>query len=195
MSISLSPIYPTYPTSYPTSFVTKTVLDELRSTTSKLNPLVISDSPIYPYPGYYTQPIYNTNILPDNLNLNNNTELQEKESKHFHKETLDEWLYYDLISLLSYLTHSGGKIDLIKDLGSYKKDAVKNDSQDIVDKKVDFIGKFFLSRDNMKKVLTKVVRETQINWYDLRKNESTVRHFVKKYLRRKFEKAIRYMHK
>jgi hypothetical protein len=129
--------------------------------------------------------------LPDNLNLNNNSEIKSQITRTFWYKVLDKWLYDDLLDILAYITvDSSGKVDLIKNIADYKSSSTDSDTLETIEKKTDFIERYFLREDEMYQILKRLVQETGINWIDLVKNSYYVKASVKHYLKKKIKKAI-----
>jgi hypothetical protein len=121
-------------------------------------------------------------------NLNADPELRNRMIKHFYFfKTLGEWLSDDMIELLSYFVEKDGKISLIKNVKDYKESSAEKDSEKITKKKIEYIKENVFKKSDMKHLLTKFVKQTKINWYDLPHQDSV----VQKAIKRTIDKAIR----
>jgi hypothetical protein len=123
------------------------------------------------------------------INLNNDAEIQQKFANHFYKKLLNKWIG-DYTSVLSYIKVTTGKVELI-DIKDYQKDSSFNDDTNTKSKKIEFIEKFFLTENKVKKVLAKLCSRSGIRWVDLVKNEHYVKRALQYYLNKKIAKAIK----
>lgn len=154
-------------------------------TLTPTNIIVTSDVPMPLIPSInigYTRPIFNTSY-PD---LNQDPQIRNKLTKYFYYKTLDLWLYEDLDNLLKYLHVSGNKVDLVKNLEHLDT----NESQEAVDAKISFIEEALLNKDDMYKILKKIIKQSGIGFIDLPKNEYLVVDGVKHFLKNKFRDLI-----
>lgn len=137
-----------------------------------------------------TNPLVSFPIHPS-LDLNRDPELRKMVTKYFYYKTLDKWLKKEkyMLDILNYLKYSNGKVSLINNISEYNP--VNNDDADIIDSKVDFIEKNILDKDDVYNILSKYVRETGTNWYDLEeKGTFFIREIIHKYLEKKLKKAV-----
>lgn len=120
----------------------------------------------------------------------NTPSIREKVSKIIYYKFLDKWLYDNDESkyLLGYLKISDGKVQLIKDLDN--KDDYKNNSQDVVDKKVDYIENNIISIGDIYTILQKFTESTHISWCELSKDTFFIRESIEKTLEKKFKRMI-----
>lgn len=116
--------------------------------------------------------------------------IKETVTKIFYYKLLDKWLYDndDAGYILGYLKVIDGKVELIKDID--KKDDYKANTQDIVDKKVDYIEDKIIKIDDILAILKKFVEGTHISWCELPKNSFFVKEAIEKTLERKLKRLI-----
>lgn len=150
--------------------------------------------PIIPSAATILRPIGATLIIPGpalplpiNYDLNRDPRVHKQVVKYYRQYTLDKWLYGDMIDLLGYFTVDNNGVHLIRNLSEYREDAAAKDTPEDIDKKVDYIKKYFLTEDTMYRILKKLIRGTGINWYDLHKNEF----FVKEDIKMQIKKILR----
>lgn len=110
-------------------------------------------------------------------NLNEDSRIRDRLTKYFYYKTLDKWLYDKLVGVLDLLSVNGSHVEIAKTPS-------KTTSQSDVDKKVKYIEEEVLSFKDMYKILSNLIVETRVNWYDLPKNEYLVRDAVKHWLKR-----------
>ncbi|CAH6421433.1 Hypothetical protein KVN_LOCUS263 [uncultured virus] len=155
-------------------------------TTSITSPLSVSLSPLIPSINLsFTRP-----SLGFYEDLNQDPKVQRNLTKIYYYKVLDEWLWEDFPEIFGYLTYQNGKVDLINNLNQYDPTASEKDSEQILNKKVDFLGKFFLTKSIMVKILKKFITETNTNWIDLSKNEFFLKQIVQDKLTRLIKRAI-----
>lgn len=135
-------------------------------------------------------PVYNTNY-----NLNNDPRILARFVKKYRYMTLDKWLYNDLIDLLNYIIIENDRTDVIKNIDKLDKKAYVKDSDEIIDKKIEFIEKYILSEKAMRKIILKTCNNTNIELIELPNNEHILQKSVKHYLKKLLLKAISYRNK
>lgn len=121
----------------------------------------------------------NTLPLPANYDLNKDERVHKQVTKYFRYKTLDKWLYEDMADLLNWFRVDANGVHLINNTSEYREDSFSKDSDDIKEKKIDYIERYFLTFDTMHKILSKFVKGTGINWYDLTRNELFVKEDIK----------------
>jgi hypothetical protein len=120
----------------------------------------------------------------------NTPSIRENVSKIIYYKLLDKWLYDNEKSkyLLGYLKVSDGKVHLIGDLD--KKDDYKNNSQEVADKKVEYIENNVLSIGDVYAILQKFTESTHVSWCELTKDTFFVRESIEKTLEKKFKRMV-----
>lgn len=175
------------PTSSTLSFDSYIVTDKSLATYSfpLLNNkvLVYDDSPI---PLVKTHlPYVMTTVLPQSLDLNQDRRVHERYTKFYYYKVLDDWLYDDMNDLLMYLKYDKNTKAVSK-AGNDRSG--ERDSQEAVDAKIKFIEDTMFKKSDMYYILTKLVEESKINWYDLPKVESAVRDVSRNWLKKQLKK-------
>ena len=64
------------------------------------------------------------------------------------------------------------------------------DSDEVIEKKIDYIEKYFLTEDTTYRIIKSLVRGANINWYDLNKNEFFVKEDIKKQLKKILKETV-----
>jgi hypothetical protein len=123
---------------------------------------------------------YSKPLVSSYTNLNADPRIHHRLSKYYRLKALDKWLYNDLKNLLGYLKVSGKNVSLISNLSNYKN---KNESKEIMEMKIDYLEDELLTVKFIYRILRGFVLATNINWYDLHKNE--------KYLIQAFDISIK----
>ena len=144
-------------------------------------PFVTSSNPIVSYP------------IHPSLDLNNDKELQKKVTKYYYYKTLDKWLkkQTDMLDILNYFRIVNGNVELIGNIKDYNSKNIEKDTQQDIDKKVDYIEKNILTREAIYDIVKKYVRETSTNWYDLYdKSTFFIKELIKRYLHAKIVNII-----
>lgn len=182
---------------------------------SNYAPIILtSDSPVPLIPSLLTNPILPvlptinryptvpiiTTINPlvtfplhPSLDLNRDSKLQQMMTKYFYYKTLDKWLKRekDMLNILNYLKITDRGVELINNINDYKSNNTDKDTQNNIDKKVDYIEKNIFSKDDMHNILKKYVKETTTNWYDLEdKATFFIKEIIKNFIKNKLKEAI-----
>lgn len=123
--------------------------------------------------------------------LNTSYMAQREMTKYLYYRILDKWFYSDeLCHLLKYFTIVNNKVELIKSESDYKNVKVSNHNDNEIQLKVDYIQENFFSVKDMKRILTRIVQELGINWYDLPQREYIVVDVVESKLKQKIRDAL-----
>lgn len=122
--------------------------------------------------------------------INYDPKVQRQLTSHYYYKTLDKWLYDDLLDVLNYFVYSNGQISLIKNLSEYDPKRIHKESNEIVDKKVEYIEKNLLDKNYMHKILKKYVKETNTEWVYLPKNEFFLKQAIEKELIKRIKQSI-----
>src|SRR5438309_10192629 len=128
MSITLTPNFITYSDSY---------IPVLPSSMAVLKP--IGATIVIPGPFQ----------LPPMFDLDKDPRVQKQMTNFFRYKTLDKWLYDDMLDILNYFKVDDKGVRIIRSLDEYREDAVSKDSMSDIEKKVDYIEKYFLTEDTM----------------------------------------------
>ncbi len=180
---------------------------------TSVSPVYYADSPIVvespvsiPYvTTEYSEPLLDSPVLTSvNLtfskpaigfyeNMNVDPKLHERMVKHFYLyKTMGDWIYDELVDLLNYFyIGKDKKVHLIKSLDDYDETNIESDTEEMIEKKIDYLRANIFEKKHMKHILRDLVRERRINWYDLPKNEKKVRRAVKRFLQKRLQKMVR----
>ena len=124
---------------------------------------------------------------------NENPLTQKQMTQYLRFRILDYWLYEEeMADILKFLKVSGSSVTLVRSEKEMNENDIEKDSEDIVDKKVDFLEKTFLDLDTMRKILARIVEMTGIRWYKLasKPEEKIVVNTVAKYLRKALKEKM-----
>lgn len=126
-------------------------------------------------------------IVGDSCNIEN---IKEDLSHLYYYKLLDKWLYEDnkSKSVLKYLHIADGKVRLISNVE--KTDDVSKNTQEIIDKKVEYIENNVLSQDEIVKILVRFVESTRISWCELSEHGFLVREAITKTLKNKLRRLV-----
>lgn len=176
-----------YGTTYsPTNLVSDTYYGiKTPNVLSVTSPTILSpDQPITTSWNFnYSKPLYG--VYQD---LNTDPYTINQIVNYFHKLALDKWLFGELIDIINYFKiDSKGNVDLINSMKDYEAKAYKKYSVRDMEKIVDFIESYFLSKRIVKKVLSKYVAESGTQWVKLPKN----RYFIRQLVSNKIMKLIK----
>jgi hypothetical protein len=110
--------------------------------------------------------------------------------KMYYYKLLDKWLYDkdDGKKVLNLLKVSGDKVNVIENINDRAN--IKEDTQEIVDKKVDFIEKNIVTQRDIYHILEKFVNETHISWCRLIKVDDLVKSSIIHSIKNKIKKLI-----
>ena len=125
--------------------------------------------------------------LPSNYDLNRDERVHKQVVKYFRYKILDKWLYDEMKELLNFLVVDNTGVHLIKDMSEYK---VREDSEENIERKIEYIEKYFLTKDTVNRLLRKFVKGTNTNWYDLHKNQKFVMEDLKNQLKRILRQTV-----
>lgn len=150
-----------------------------------------------PVPSVHSRPFvpsvdltYSRPLLSMVENMNADPKVHKQMTKYFYYKMLDKWLYKDSLAILSLLQINKGNVSLIKDLDKYNADDVLKDSNDDVEKKIDFLEDNLFTQNMVQNTLHKFVGDTNINWYDMTKYEGPIREILSKTLKSKLKRSI-----
>jgi len=125
--------------------------------------------------------------LPSYLDLNQDHRVHERMTKHFYYLTIDNWLYDSLIDILSLLKYD----DVSKQVSITSKndrDYTTKENQESVEAKIKFIETEIMKKKDMYRILSKLVKESMLNWYDLAKVEHAVKEVTRVWLKKQLRK-------
>jgi len=123
--------------------------------------------------------------------IDNNPKVRQKMIDYYFDLIRDKWLLDELNDILNYFIYNNGEISLT----DYNKNNIYNDTDQIAEKKVEYIEKHIFSIANLTKLLKKFIKETNTKWVMLPKHESLLRYVVKKYLVKLITKKLKHNNK
>jgi hypothetical protein len=159
-----------------------------------ISPLIVSERPILTTTTPYLPSVnvgYSYPTLSFYEDLSSRPDIQKRLVKYYYYKVLDKWLFSDLIDILNYFTVKDNRVDIIKSKLEYNPTTVDKDSNDIIQKKINFIEKVIFSTNDIYKIIKKYVQETGTRWVDLPKNEFFLRQVIEDELKRKIRKAMK----
>ena len=101
--------------------------------------------------------------LHPSLDMNLNYDLHIKMRDYFYHKTIDVWLKNSMKKILDYLKIDNENITISKN----KIENKNIDTDEIVNKKIEFIKNNIFTKSTALKILNKYVKNTLTNWYDL----------------------------
>jgi hypothetical protein len=110
---------------------------------------------------------------------------------YYYDKTRDEWLMDDINDILNYFTYRDGKVDFIKSPSEYNPSNIAKDTDQIAEKKVEFIEKLILTKYDLASILEKFIKETRTKWVNLPKNEYYLKQAIREYLLRQINKTLK----
>lgn len=134
----------------------------------------------------YSKPLIGTYESIDNLPY-----IRKKILDYYYDLIRDDWLLDDLNDILNYFDYNHDKVEMIKQMSEYNRDNVHKDTDDIAEKKVEFIEKHLFTKYDLFDVLGKFTEETGTKWVDLPKNEFFVKKLVKEYIMKSIKKELK----
>lgn len=136
---------------------------------------------------YFDSPLlYNDGDL-----VGDNFMAQKDITKHLLYRVLDKWLFEDKMSgVLKFLKYENGKVRVVKSLKEAEENKISKDTEEILEKKADFIEENYLGMEKMRKLLIKVTQIGGIRWYMLPYSEHIVVDTIKKYLKKKLTEGF-----
>lgn len=193
------------------SYFTKNWVDlakeSIKSYTDAINPDVDSFKPLpiiipQAQPMYYSSKThtpyigvnpYTSNIVSSGFykDLNKDKKVQKTLTKYYYYKILDKWIYKELMPLLAFVDISGDKPQLIKSMEKYDVQKLLSNTDEEIEKKINYLEKIIITKDMVRHVLKKICSENNINWYDLDKNEKKIKTVFYNYLLDKLKDAIK----
>ena len=159
-------------------------------------PVILTQPQLYNSKTY--TPYIGINPLTSNVvssgfynDLNRDKSIQKNLTKYYFYKILDKWIYKELMPLLAFVNISSGKPQLIKSLGQYHAKKLLTDTDEQIEKKINYLEKVLITKDMVRHVLKKICSENGINWYDLDKNEKKIKTVFYNYILDKLKKSIK----
>ena len=121
--------------------------------------------------------------------LNTDPIAQIQVRDYIHKRFFKKWLPNDFPTLLQYLEVVDGKVNVVKKTNKDDKNVDETSASDN-EAKIEFIKDRILDKDRTRKVLTKIIEENSIKWYNLPHNENLVKHVLAHYVKDKLKEMV-----
>ena len=193
------------------SYFTKNWVDlakeSIKSYTEAINPETDSFKPFpliltQPQPMYYSSKThtpyvginpYTSNVVSSGFykDLNKDKKVQKTLTKYYYYKILDKWIYKELMPLLAFVEIYDNKAQLIKSMEKYDVQKLLSNSDEQIEKKINYLEKIIITKDMVRHVLKKICSDNNINWYDLDKNEKKIKKVFYNYLLDKLKDAIK----
>lgn len=134
----------------------------------------------------------NNNILTYGVynDLNKDKHVAKTITKYYYYKLLDKWLFKDLLPLVAFVEMVEGKPRLIRNLADYNMAQLASDTIDTIEKKIDYLGEVFVTKEMVKHVLKKFMSKHGLRWSVLNNYEDELKEYFFKYIRDKLEDAI-----
>lgn len=121
-------------------------------------------------------------VYPD---LNLDSSLRKQITNKFYDKVINNWLKYQYMDLYRYVTASGNKASLIKNIDQLEK------VDDVVsDIKHNFLIDNFLSKNDLYVLLEKFVNKYRINWWDVKNYSLELKEFIHDKMLKHIKKEI-----
>lgn len=123
--------------------------------------------------------------------IDNNPDVRRKMINYIYDLVRDKWLLDDINDVLNYFVYSNGQIQMISNLNEYNPNNIMKDTNQIAEKKVEFIENMLFTKHDLKHVLRKFIKETNTKWVDLPKNKFFLKQGIKEYIIKKIKNKLR----
>lgn len=108
-------------------------------------------------------------------NIVNDDTIKKSVIKYYYYKSLEKWFFSDMIGILAFVKKDGDKLTFVSSSDDVDIKKIASESNSTLKNKIDFINEKIFTKDYVKKILKKIVKENKISWYDLYDNESTVK--------------------
>lgn len=146
-------------------------------TTSNVLSYVPNQLPVYLQYGQYND-------------LNNGYVAQQQMVEYMLDLVLEKWIYKDLCYLLKYLKITNERVDFIDSIEEYKDNKICNDIVEDVELKAKFIKKYVFGKEEMRKLLKRMIEELGYNWTEFPLRKGTVMEAVERYIKRSLREEV-----
>lgn len=122
----------------------------------------------------YTRP-----LLGIHTDINGDPRVQRKIVKFFQMKTLDKWLFEELMDILNYFKiDNKGYVDVLGGFNEYKPSVVQQEIMQQLEKKVDFIEKYFLTSSVVHRILDRYTKENGVEWVHLPRHQHAIKQLI-----------------
>ncbi len=169
-------------------------VDTSNTTNQKYFPVIFADNYIDPKKAstYVAFNGPNNSILTYGVfnDVNKDKNVAKTITKYYYYKILDKWLYKELFPLLGYVEIVEGKPRLIRNLADFNMAKLANDSDAIIEQKIDYLAEVLINKEMVKHVLKKFMDKYGLRWSILNEYEDDLKDYLLKYIRNKLEEAI-----
>lgn len=174
----------------PGPYYSDTTISSIYSPLSPLSPLNHVLSPLSPGPLTISFELSKP-IVGVYETIDDQPEVRKKMLNYYYDLIRDKWLLDELNDILNYVVYRDGHASLIKNLSEYNSNNIAKDTDQIAEKKVEFLEKDIFTKYDLTELLTKFTKETNSKWVDLPKNEFFLRQATKEYIVKKIKKQLK----
>ena len=136
---------------------------------------------------FTTRPSY---IVDVNTGMEDNYIVQRDVTRYFMFKALDKWLFEEWNYLFKFLVADKNGVRPVKSEDEREKNDAKKDSDELLEKKADFIEEHVLTEEATKEVLKRIMRELGIQFYSLPHREALVMDVLEKFMKKKLKKRM-----
>jgi hypothetical protein len=122
--------------------------------------------------------------------IDNDPIVREKMINYYFDKLRDDWLLDEMNDLLAFFTYKDGKVHMIRALSNYNPDSIKDDTDAIAEKKVEYIEEHVFSKYDLEKFMKEYTRKADTRYVMIPKSEYPFRETLRKYIKRKIKKMI-----
>ncbi|QKF93778.1 hypothetical protein QKU48_gp0320 [Fadolivirus algeromassiliense] len=161
--------------------------------TDPISPLISEHvlTPISPFQPLTLSFEFSKPIIGVYETIDTNPEVRKKMTDYYFDLIRDKWLLDEINDILNYFIYKDGKVSMIKDLSEYNSNNISKDTDQIAEKKVEFIENNIFNKYNLIEVLTKFGKEINSKWVDFPKHEFFLRQVVQEYIVKEIKKKIK----
>lgn len=123
--------------------------------------------------------------------IDNNPDVRKKMIDYIYDLVRDKWLLDDINDVLNYFVYLNGQVKMISNLSDYNQNNIAKDTNQIAEKKVEFIENTLFTKHDLKHILRKFIKETDTKWVDLPKNKFFLKQGVKEYIIKKIKNELK----
>lgn len=190
MSITINPFTKVKVTPYSTTISTPNIYSPFNLSPFNLSPVepIITNlvSPTYVVPT--VTPFYQLEI---DTGLNDNPFAQKQMVDYIMAKIYNDWIYSkDMCYLLKYLVVRNDKAYPVSKIEDFKDNKICDDTEKDVDTKIDYIEEHILSKNDLKKLLKRMIDELGYKWYEFPQKLSVIEDAVEKHIRHELKSRI-----
>lgn len=123
--------------------------------------------------------------------IDTNPEVRKKMTDYYFDLIRDKWLLDEMNDVLNYFLYKDGKVSMIKNLSEYSPNNIDKDTDQIAEKKVEYIENNVFNKYDLIDVLNKFSKEINAKWVDLPKHEFFLKQVVKEYIIKQIKKKLK----